>query len=165
MIHKTLCKAGPRLNWFLSTKNVSTCWAPTRLSTSSTNSSVQKSDIFHEHVDSKTLSLYEGICRGDRACLARGITLVESTNKMRSDQARLLVNQSTWFCKQKAKELGKPFVSFRIGLSGPPGAGKSTFIEVLGKMLTNSGHRVAVLAVDPSSGTTGGSLLGDTVLG
>ena len=51
--------------------------------------------------------------------------------------------------------------TFRIGLSGPPGAGKSTFIETLGTTLTASGHKVAVLAVDPSSGTTGGSLLGD----
>jgi len=160
MIHKTLCKAGPRLNWFLSTKNVSTCWAH-NLSTSSTSCSVKKNDVFHEDLDPKTLALYKGICKGERASLARGITLVESTNKVRSDQARLLVNKLTWFCKEKAKELGKPFVSFRIGLSGPPGAGKSTFTEVLGKMLTNSGHRVAVLAVDPSSGTTGGSLLGD----
>src|SRR5688500_17472794 len=47
------------------------------------------------------------------------------------------------------------------GLSGPPGAGKSSFIEVFGKFLTGNGHKVAVLAVDPSSATTGGSLLGD----
>ncbi len=59
--------------------------------------------------------------------------------------------------RQKQEE-----TSFRIGLSGPPGAGKSTFIEAFGTMLCDSGkHRVAVLAVDPSSGTTGGSLLGD----
>jgi len=50
---------------------------------------------------------------------------------------------------------------FIIGLSGPPGAGKSTFIEIIGKKLTSEGHKVAVLAVDPSSSTTGGSLLGD----
>ncbi|ESO88474.1 hypothetical protein LOTGIDRAFT_193351 [Lottia gigantea] len=51
--------------------------------------------------------------------------------------------------------------TFRIGLSGPPGAGKSTFIEAFGKYLTSKNHKVAVLAVDPSSSTTGGSLLGD----
>lgn len=51
--------------------------------------------------------------------------------------------------------------TFRIGISGPPGAGKSTFIEKFGSRLTAEEHRVAVLAVDPSSGTTGGSLLGD----
>ena len=51
--------------------------------------------------------------------------------------------------------------SFRIGLSGPPGAGKSTFIEVFGAHLINHGHKVAVLAIDPSSTRTGGSLLGD----
>ena len=107
------------------------------------------------------MSLYRGICAGERASLARGITLVESTNKVKSEQARLLVNKLTCLCKQKAQEMDKPVISFRIGLSGPPGAGKSTFTEVLGKMLTESGHRVAVLAVDPSSGTTGGSLLGD----
>lgn len=55
----------------------------------------------------------------------------------------------------------KSTVSFRIGLTGPPGAGKSTLIETLGKYLTSLGHRVAVLAVDPSSAKTGGSLLGD----
>jgi LAO/AO transport system kinase len=165
MIEKVFCKSVPRLNWFLSTKTVSKCWKPNFSPFSSCK--VLKSDgdpdILYDsaHIDSKTLSLYQGICSGERASLARGITLVESTNKVMSDQARLLVNKLTWVCKQKAKELDKPFVSFRIGLSGPPGAGKSTFTEVLGKMLTNSGHRVAVLAVDPSSGTTGGSLLGD----
>ena len=51
--------------------------------------------------------------------------------------------------------------TFRIGLSGPPGAGKSTFIETFGTKLTDKGHRVAVLAVDPSSARRGGSLLGD----
>ncbi|XP_047737895.1 methylmalonic aciduria type A protein, mitochondrial-like [Hyalella azteca] len=57
--------------------------------------------------------------------------------------------------------LGPDSLSMRIGLSGPPGAGKSTFIEKFGKHLTGCGHRVAVLAVDPSSATTGGSILGD----
>lgn len=50
---------------------------------------------------------------------------------------------------------------FLKGISGPPGAGKSTFIEIFGKYLTSQGHKIAVLAVDPSSATTGGSLLGD----
>jgi len=113
------------------------------------------------HWDPGTQSLYEGICAGERSSLARGITLVESTHKRRAEQARLLVNKLTWVCKERAREDGKSGVSFRIGLSGPPGAGKSTFTEVLGKMLTAGGHKVAVLAVDPSSGTTGGSLLGD----
>jgi len=113
-------------------------------------------------IDKKTMAMYKGICLGERASLAKGITLIESTNMERHKiQARLLVDKLTLFSKEKAKKVGKPFVSFRIGLSGPPGAGKSTFTEVFGKMLTSSGHRVAVLAVDPSSGTTGGSLLGD----
>ena len=112
-------------------------------------------------MNERTEALYQGICAGQRASLARGITLVESTNHVSSKQARLLVNRVTAFCKEKARIHGKSFISFRIGLSGPPGAGKSTFTEIFGKMLTDSGHRVAVLAVDPSSGTTGGSLLGD----
>merc|ERR1711892_563297 len=140
--------------------------APARavLSTSSASRAASEDHEFRfggKQFDNRTLSMYQGICSGERASLAKGITLVESTNKVKNEQARLLVNKLTWFCKQKAIRMGKPFVSFRIGLSGPPGAGKSTFTEVLGKMLTNAGHKVAVLAVDPSSGTTGGSLLGD----
>lgn len=102
-----------------------------------------------------TERLMEGILGGERAALARGITLVESTHPGRAEQARLLVNSLT----ERNKRAGVG--SFRLGLSGPPGAGKSTFMEAAGKRLTAAGHRVAVLAVDPSSGTTGGSLLGD----
>ena len=58
---------------------------------------------------------------------ARGITLVESSHKASSAQSRLLVNRLMIHCKQKAAQLGKPSLAFRIGLSGPPGAGKSTF--------------------------------------
>jgi len=105
--------------------------------------------------------LLEGLKTGNRACLARSITLVESTNKQKSEEARNLIEHVTKYCQQKAKSRGKPVTSFRLGLSGPPGAGKSTFIESLGCKLTSQGSKVAVLAVDPSSGTTGGSLLGD----
>ena len=124
------------------------------LSTSATRAST-------EQLHQNTLAMYKGISQGDRASLAKGITLIESTNMKKQTQARMLVDKLTWLCKERAKNEGKPFISFRIGLSGPPGAGKSTFTEVLGKMLTLSGHKVAVLAVDPSSGSTGGSLLGD----
>ena len=102
-----------------------------------------------------TEELAKGICGGHRAALARGITLVESTHPGKAEQARLLVQRLTGVCKERAAERGVPGVSFRIGLSGPPGAGKSTFTEALGKKVTGLGHRVAVLAVDPSSGTTG----------
>merc|ERR550519_2021470 len=108
-----------------------------------------------------TLRLVEGICKGERAALAKGITLVESTHPKQQYQASLAVARLTQVVKHRADILGKPGVSFRIGLSGPPGAGKSTFTEALGKKLTSMGHKVAVLAVDPSSGSTGGSLLGD----
>jgi len=108
-----------------------------------------------------TERLFRGLIEGERACLARSITLVETTNKKKALEARLLVERVTDHCRQKAASLDKHTLSFRIGLSGPPGAGKSTFIESLGLLLTAAGHKVAVLAVDPSSGTTGGSLLGD----
>lgn len=87
---------------------------------------------------------------GDRRALARAITLVESTRPQdRTTAAQLLA------------ELGTDHQSLRIGLSGTPGVGKSTFIESFGLMLTGQGLRVAVLAVDPSSTRSGGSILGD----
>jgi len=93
----------------------------------------------------------EGVRACDRAVLGRAITLVESNAK--KDQA---------IAQQMLIELlphtGK---SHRVGITGVPGVGKSTFIEALGSNLTAAGHRVAVLAVDPTSGVTGGSILGD----
>ena len=80
-----------------------------------------------------------------RACLARAITLVESTNKEKAAQGRHLVALVTSHCAERARQLGRPVLSFRIGLSGPPGAGKSTFIEALGGMLTAEGHKVGYL--------------------
>jgi LAO/AO transport system kinase len=88
---------------------------------------------------------------GDRRALARAITLVESTrDDHREDAERLL-----------ADVLPSAGNSIRIGISGAPGSGKSTFIEALGVFLVERGHRVAVLAVDPSSTRSGGSILGD----
>ncbi|XP_043226879.1 methylmalonic aciduria type A homolog, mitochondrial-like [Amphibalanus amphitrite] len=105
--------------------------------------------------------LFEGLCAKDRTSLARAITLVETSNAKKRKLAQNLVSMvSADLQKEQDRNKGIPS-SFRIGLSGPPGAGKSTFIETLGKQLTGAGHRVAVLAVDPSSNTTGGSLLGD----
>lgn len=97
------------------------------------------------------LGLGERILQGDRRALARGITLVESTRAdHRADTERLLAMLSA-----EGRE------GLRIGLSGTPGVGKSTFIESFGCQLTASGLRVAVLAVDPSSRRSGGSILGD----
>ncbi|MEP1765766.1 MAG: methylmalonyl Co-A mutase-associated GTPase MeaB [Sulfitobacter sp.] len=87
---------------------------------------------------------------GERRALARAITLVESGRDDHRAQATALL-----------AELGQDREALRIGLSGTPGVGKSTFIESFGLMLTAQGLRVAVLAVDPSSSRSGGSILGD----
>lgn len=105
--------------------------------------------------------LYTGLVRGQRACLAEAITLVESTHARKKELAQVLLQRVLAHHREQERlNQGKP-LTFRVGLSGPPGAGKSTFIEYFGKMLTDRGHRLSVLAVDPSSCTSGGSLLGD----
>jgi LAO/AO transport system kinase len=103
---------------------------------------------------SKRLPLVEyrnGILSGDRAILSRAITLVESSLDSDADLASQLVQEI----------LPKTGNSIRIGITGVPGVGKSTFIESFGKLLVDKGHQVAVLAVDPSSQKTKGSILGD----
>ncbi|KEF34133.1 MULTISPECIES: methylmalonyl Co-A mutase-associated GTPase MeaB [Deinococcus] len=88
---------------------------------------------------------------GDRRALARAITLTESTRPDHEAQAQSLL----------AGLLPHTGRSIRVGLTGVPGVGKSTLIEALGLHLADAGHRVAVLAVDPSSARTGGSIMGD----
>ena len=95
-------------------------------------------------------SLAKALRDGDRRALARAITLVESTKPNDRPAARALLVAA-----------GSDRQALRIGLSGSPGVGKSTFIEAFGQILTKLGLRVAVLAVDPSSAQTGGSILGD----
>jgi len=105
----------------------------------------------HPAHDRGTADLVENVRRGDRRSLARAITLVESTRAdHRADAVGLL-------------DALMPYTgnSVRVGISGAPGAGKSTFIEALGTHLVDTGSRVAVLAVDPSSARSGGSILGD----
>jgi GTPase len=98
------------------------------------------------------LDAYEaGVLDADRTMLGRAITLVESTRRDHQDAAQELLTRL----------LPKAGGAHRIGITGVPGAGKSTFIDALGSDLTASGNRVAVLAVDPSSSRTGGSILGD----
>ncbi|MFC7344445.1 methylmalonyl Co-A mutase-associated GTPase MeaB [Saccharopolyspora griseoalba] len=92
-----------------------------------------------------------GVLEGSRTKLAQAITLVESTNAAHREQAQQLL----------AKLLPRTGGSHRVGITGVPGVGKSTFIEALGSMLTEAGRKVAVLAVDPSSTRSGGSILGD----
>lgn len=105
--------------------------------------------------------LFEGVIKGDRGRLASAITLVESFHPAKYQQAQTLLSKVLKYSKEQLRYANGQQISFRVGFSGPPGGGKSTFIEALGKFLTAKGHRVAVLAVDPSSSRTGGSLLGD----
>ncbi len=95
--------------------------------------------------------LVEGITQGNRTFLSKAITLIESSHPKHQEEARELIRR----CLPLA---GK---SIRIGITGVPGVGKSTFIEAFGKHLTNRGHKVAILAIDPSSNVRKGSILGD----
>ena len=92
-----------------------------------------------------------GVLNGDRRSLAQAITLAESTRTDHRAEAEALI----------AELLPKSGRSVRVGISGAPGVGKSSFIEAFGLHLAEQGHRVAVLAVDPSSRISGGSILGD----
>ncbi len=95
--------------------------------------------------------LAEGVLQGHRRALAKAITLIESTHPAHRQRAHALLEAL----------LTRTGRSLRIGITGVPGVGKSTFIEALGLQLIEQGHRVAVLAVDPSSSISGGSILGD----
>ncbi|HSF35857.1 MAG TPA: methylmalonyl Co-A mutase-associated GTPase MeaB [Nocardioides sp.] len=97
-------------------------------------------------------ALVAGVQAGQRAAVARAITLVESSRPEHRAAARDLLTTLA--------STERPMAT-RVGISGVPGVGKSTFIEALGTRLTRAGHRVGVLAVDPSSVRTGGSVLGD----
>ncbi len=92
-----------------------------------------------------------GVLNRDRLTLARTITLIESTLPTHQELARTIIDRLLPYTGH----------GIRIGITGVPGAGKSTYIERFGTMLTDLGHRVAVLAIDPSSSRSGGSILGD----
>ncbi|MCY4018708.1 MAG: methylmalonyl Co-A mutase-associated GTPase MeaB [Chloroflexi bacterium] len=96
-------------------------------------------------------ALAAGVRGRDRAALARAITLVESRAPQHAQAAQRLLTELLPLAGQ----------SIRIGITGAPGAGKSTFIDTFGCLLTERGHKVAVLAIDPSSSLTRGSILGD----
>ena len=102
-------------------------------------------------VDDLDKALVDGLLAGNRRALAKAITLVESTRTEHRQRAERLLDALL-------PHTGR---TMRIGISGVPGVGKSTFIEALGMYLIAGGHRVAVLAVDPSSSVHGGSILGD----
>ncbi len=101
--------------------------------------------------DNQIDRLYEEISNGSRLHLSKAITLLESTSDADKAAGQQLLQ----------KLLPKTGNSIRIGITGVPGAGKSTFIEAFGLKLAEAGHKVAVLAIDPSSTITGGSILGD----
>ena len=103
-------------------------------------------------IDKKAVDLHvNGVLGGDRRLLAKTITLVESSHPDHRDLAGLILVRLLPFT-------GK---AIRLGITGVPGVGKSTFIESLGLILVEKGHRLAVLAVDPSSSRSGGSILAD----
>lgn len=93
----------------------------------------------------------ESILSGNRRALAKAITLIESSRPEDREASQVLLNQL----------LPQTGNSLRVGITGVPGVGKSTFIEAFGQHLISQGHKVAVLAVDPSSPMAGGSILGD----
>jgi LAO/AO transport system kinase len=96
-------------------------------------------------------ALVEGVSRGDRRSIAKAITLVESARPEHRADAQAVLERL----------LPRTGHGVRVGITGVPGVGKSTFIETFGLFLVRAGHRVAVLAVDPTSSLSGGSILGD----
>jgi LAO/AO transport system kinase len=141
-------------------------------------------------VAERARALARRVCSGERVALSRGITLLESTRESDADLANELLLQTLAIQRERQVSLrsARPAAAaaagatatsaeaaapapapgpapapatFRVGVSGPPGAGKSSLIEVLGLLLVARGHRVAVLTVDPSSSRSGGSILGD----
>ncbi len=103
----------------------------------------------HESIDIPKLA--SEVRAGQRTSLSKAITLIESANNEHKDQAQKLLQELLPFTGN----------SIRIGITGVPGAGKSSFIEAFGTMLCEMGKKVAVLAIDPSSTLSGGSILGD----
>src|SRR5262247_2342751 len=112
---------------------------------------VQRAQPSPERLDPADRRLAEAVLDRDPRALAKTITLVESSRRDHQARAGAILERL----------LPHTGGSFRIGISGAPGAGKSTFIETLGRYLTARGHRLAVLAVDPTSALSGGSILGD----
>ena len=104
-----------------------------------------------ELTEIKLIEIVEKIKKGDRRSLSRAITLAESTRKDHQQYSKKIIQRLS----------SHPKNSVKIGLTGAPGVGKSTFIETLGLQLIQKGKKVAVLAIDPSSAKTGGSILGD----
>ena len=112
---------------------------------------LRASHVSVHSLSSADQALVDGVLAGQRRALAKAITLIESTRADHQQRAQQVLNAV----------LPKTGNAIRVGISGVPGAGKSTFIEALGVWLIEQGHKLAVLAVDPSSSVSGGSILGD----
>ena len=108
-----------------------------------------------EPCDDGDAGLAQRVLAGDRRALARAITLIESRRPDHQERAERLLAR---LLPQTGQETGR---AIRLGISGTPGAGKSTFIEAFGRHVIGHGHKIAVLTVDPSSQRSGGSILGD----
>ncbi|MDN3492463.1 methylmalonyl Co-A mutase-associated GTPase MeaB [Winogradskyella bathintestinalis] len=120
-------------------------------SPNSLNPNIAKSIKAKRKVQPSVAELVSGITSENITSLSRAITFVESTNPSHSKKANAIITECLPFANK----------SIRIGITGVPGVGKSTFIEAFGIHLTSLGHKVAVLAVDPSSSLSKGSILGD----
>lgn len=106
------------------------------------------------------LNLFEGLIVGKRDCLSRAITLIESSLHEHKVQSQVLL-QRIIESKHRRNYFNLANThTLRIGITGPPGTGKSSFIEELGMRLVGKKHKVAVISVDPSSHISGGSILG-----
>ncbi len=111
----------------------------------------QKGQLFVKKRQRSVAEYVEGILKGDTVLLSQAITLIESTKAEHKILAQAIIET----CLPHANQ------SIRIGITGTPGVGKSTFIEAFGQQRIDANHKVAVLAIDPSSQMTGGSILGD----
>lgn len=117
------------------------------------NPAFTKTSSSHKKSSSYIPDIAQKIISRNHTALSQGITLVESTTALHQEQAQELIE----LCLPKANN----YNSVRIGITGVPGVGKSTFIEAIGTYLTELGNKVAVLAVDPTSSISHGSILGD----
>ncbi|MBC8006089.1 MAG: ATP/GTP-binding protein, partial [Verrucomicrobia bacterium] len=118
----------------------------------SVNENSVKRFLHHKKKKALTVSQYvEGILNGDITILSQAVTLVESSKPEHQEIAQEIIVKCLPFSGN----------SVRIGITGVPGVGKSTFIEAMGKFITSKGNKLAVLAIDPSSERTKGSILGD----
>jgi len=110
-----------------------------------------KKFLFNKKSSLSAKELFKKLIEGDISALSQAITLIESDNSKHWKIANELITLCDF---QNEKSL-------RIGITGVPGVGKSTFIETFGKLISQAGKKLAVLAIDPSSKQTGGSILGD----